>query len=56
MKKKVVYKLSIPLTHATSVYDNNTLFPKLSKVRILPKAANYAKKAAFEGAWVRHVL
>jgi hypothetical protein len=31
-------------------------FLRLSKVRILPKVANHAKKAALKGAWVCHTL
>jgi len=32
------------------------LFLRLSTVRILPRAADHAKKAALEGAWVCHTL
>jgi hypothetical protein len=31
-------------------------FLKLSKVRILPKAADHVKKAVLEGAWVHQML
>jgi hypothetical protein len=31
-------------------------FLRLSTVRILPRDANHAKKAALEGAWVLHIL
>jgi hypothetical protein len=50
--KKMVHKLPISLTHATSVYDNHMMFPKIIQ-RILPTAANHAKKASLKGALVR---
>jgi hypothetical protein len=32
------------------------LFLRLSTVRILPRAADHAKKVTLEGAWIRHTL
>jgi len=31
-------------------------FLRLSKLRIFPRATDHKKKAALEGAWVRHTL
>jgi hypothetical protein len=53
---KMVHKLLISLTHTTSVHYNNVPLYEVSMVRILPRAADHAKKAALKGTSVHHTF
>jgi hypothetical protein len=56
MKKKMVHRLLTSLIYATSIITITCLFLRLSKVRILPKAADHTKNIALDGACVHHTL
>jgi len=56
MKKKVVHRFPISFAQATSVHDDNMLLLETVHSKDLARAADHAKKATIEGAWVRHTL
>jgi hypothetical protein len=53
MEKNMIHKIPTPLAHVTSAITIKCRLLRLSKVKILPRAAEHAKKTTLEGAGVR---
>jgi hypothetical protein len=53
--KKVIYGLSVPLTHSTPIH-NSSIFVKLSNVKKFPNVAVRTNNTTLEGALVLQIL